>query len=128
MIGLAPGMSSCRAWTPMAQQPLESKCITVRHTLRMSGPLPSAPGLTAWYARQEKDKEAKYSQVVARLGWNFVPLVLDCYGGMGPQGRSLLATFVKARKGKRMRGRNGRRRPPCGRGCPSRWPGNWPAN
>ena len=70
--------------------------VTVRDTLRNSSPLRNATGLQDWQIRQEADKEAKYGASTQRKGWTFIPLVLDCYGGVGPQGRTLLNTLTRA--------------------------------
>jgi hypothetical protein len=49
-----------------------------------------------WHERQEKEKVTKYKDVCSRLGWSFVPLILDCFGGIGDEGRIFLGTCIRA--------------------------------
>jgi len=69
--------------------------ITVRHTLAPSRPVRSPDDFTAWVERQEQEKKDKYAATCRSLGWSFTPFVLDCYGALGREGRSLMGSLLK---------------------------------
>ena len=69
--------------------------ITVRHTLAPSHPLRKAADLPQWVSRQEEDKRSRYAATCRSLGWTFTPLVMDCFGAVGPDGRTLMGTLLR---------------------------------
>jgi hypothetical protein len=69
--------------------------ITVRHTLAPSHPLRASGGLAAWVEKQEQEKRDKYAATCRSLGWSFAPFVVDCYGALGREGRSLMSSLMK---------------------------------
>ena len=73
--------------------------ITVRHTLTPSHPLTRATEVQNWQVRQEQEKHNKYDVACRRHGWRMLPLVVDCYGGVGQEGRTLLSQLIKATAG-----------------------------
>jgi hypothetical protein len=75
--------------------------VTIRHTQTPSNPLSRAAQLPIWQEKQEADKHRKYDATCSRRGWRLTPFVLDCFGGMGQQGRSLMSTLLKALLGQR---------------------------
>ena len=42
-----------------------------------------------------RDKIDKYESASRRLGWSFVPLVMDFYGGIGPQEQTFMNTLTR---------------------------------
>ena len=75
--------------------------LTIRHTLAPSHPTPRTFDLSAWQRRQEESKVSLYGAQCDRLGWQFMPCILDCYGGIGDDGRTFLAACVRLLLGQR---------------------------
>jgi len=69
--------------------------ITVRHTLAPSHPLRKSDEWPLWVSRQEEDKRTRYVATCRSLGWTFTPLVMDCFGAVGPEGRTLMGTLLR---------------------------------
>jgi len=69
--------------------------ITVRHPLPPSRPTPSSFDVDRWRSQQEGEKVRKYQAQCQRLGWTLVPFVVDCYGGLGSEARTLVAGCLK---------------------------------
>jgi hypothetical protein len=69
--------------------------ITIRHTMAPSHPLRKASDWSTWVGRQEDDKRSRYASSCRSLGWTFTPFVLDCFGGVGPEGRNLMSTLLR---------------------------------
>lgn len=69
--------------------------ITIRHSLRPSGPVSSPDHLPGWMAAQEAQKHRKYDPVSRRLGWQFIPFVVDCWGGLGAEARNFVGEVLK---------------------------------
>ena len=93
--------------------------VTIRHTLKSSAPLSHAERVPEWQEAQERDKTDKHGPTARRHGWSFVPLLLDCYGSIGPQGLTFLNT---------LHGNDAKQRMGYGKKSPSRWRGNSPGN
>ena len=55
--------------------------------------------IDGWHERQERAKVDKYKSICGRLGWKFIPFVMDVFGGFAPQSLTLVNTFVKAQAG-----------------------------
>ncbi len=64
--------------------------VTVRQALGPGNLLNTALAHSGWHARQEMDKETKHLAACQRLGWTFLPFVMDCYGGIAAQARNLM--------------------------------------
>lgn len=75
--------------------------VTIRHTLAPSRPVQKGAAIEGWHQEQERQKKQRYSATCARRRWTFIPLTMDCYGGMGPEGRHLMATCMKYLQGQR---------------------------
>lgn len=69
--------------------------VTIRHTLAPSHPLRNAGDLEGWQVRQEGDKRRKYDRECARLGWTFIPFVMDCYGAPGAEARGFVTACTR---------------------------------
>ena len=69
--------------------------VTVRNPMVGGIPL----DLTEWHERQEDEKCRKYSAACRRRGWEFVPFVMDVYGGSGPAARTVMSKIVELGKG-----------------------------
>jgi hypothetical protein len=69
--------------------------VSVRHPLQPSNPIHTAAAREKWHENQEKDKEKKYTTTCQRLGWTFIPFIMDCYGGMGDRAQAFLTQCLK---------------------------------
>ena len=49
-----------------------------------------------WHSKQESQKMGKYDQACRRRGWDFVPFVMDVWGGFGDEAYKLMGTLNKA--------------------------------
>ena len=72
--------------------------VTVRDPLAPSHPLrPEA--ILSWHQSQEKEKRVKYDAACRRRGWQFIPFVVDVYGGFGDEAMRLVSLLVKSTVG-----------------------------
>ena len=58
-------------------------------------------GVAMWRERQEAEKVTRYASACRRLGWTFVPFVVDVWGGMGEKARAFMGILLKAILGQR---------------------------
>jgi hypothetical protein len=75
--------------------------ITIRHTLAPSRPVRKAADVEPWLEAQEREKTTKYLPQCRRLGWAMIPFVVDCFGGLGREARSLMGTCLRMILGQR---------------------------
>jgi hypothetical protein len=68
--------------------------VTVRDPLATSHPC-AWEAVEDWHARQEDQKNRKYVVTCHRLGWSFVPFVVDTFGGMGKEACDLVQNLLK---------------------------------
>ena len=69
--------------------------VTVRHPLAPSAPVGDLEGLERWRGRQEGEKRAKYGAQCGRLGWRFIPFVVDTFGGISQEGLDCVGRLLK---------------------------------
>ena len=55
--------------------------------------------IDGWHQRQERTKIDKYALPCKRLGWKFIPFVMDVFGGFAEQSAAVMNTFIKAQAG-----------------------------
>ena len=75
--------------------------VTVRDPRAPSHPLQSADGVGKWRQKQEEEKENLYAPACRRLGWTFVPFVVDVWGGLGEKAKAFMGALLKAILGQR---------------------------
>ena len=68
--------------------------LTVRDPLAPSHPVRQVSGLEPWRLRQEEGKGRKYLAQCQRWHWQFVPFVMDVFGGFGGQARRVVSHLV----------------------------------
>ena len=68
--------------------------ITIRNPLAQSRPV-NPTNMETWHERQENEKTVKYRVACQRLGWKFIPFVVDTYGGLGNQAAYVVQSIVK---------------------------------
>ena len=73
--------------------------ITIRDPLAPSNPLGGVGALEKWRETQEREKHRKYDSGCRSLGYGFIALVMDIFGGMAPEGRAFFTTLVKSLTG-----------------------------
>ena len=69
--------------------------VSVRHTLRPSGPVKSPGAVGAWFLTQEAQKHSKYDAQASRCGWQFTAFIMDCYGALGLEARNFMSGCLK---------------------------------
>ena len=74
--------------------------VTIRDPLAPSHPA-TKDNVKTWHYTQEQDKHRKYAPMCNRLGWHLVPFVLDVYGGLGEDARSMVGTLLKSLLGQK---------------------------
>ena len=74
---------------------------TVRDPRIPSQPLQQAEAVPKWRERQEADKVSRHGNACKRLGWTFVPFVVDVWGGLGEKAKAFMGVLVKAIVGQR---------------------------
>ena len=67
---------------------------TVRHSVAPSRGLMDPATLPHWRRQQEEDKTEKYLERCREVGWDFVPFLVDLWGGLGPGARRFVAQYV----------------------------------
>jgi len=75
--------------------------VTILHPLAPGAPVGARAGVEQWRTRQAEDKRAKYEADCGRLGWKFVPVVMDTFGGLGKGGLECVGYLVKEVVGQR---------------------------
>ena len=68
---------------------------TLRHTLQPSDPLKAAARVHDWRTRQEGEKERLYGETCTRQGWEFLPFVVDLWGGLSPKASKFMNTIAR---------------------------------
>jgi hypothetical protein len=69
--------------------------VSIRHPLQPSNPAITEAARTKWHEHQEADKTKKYEGTCKKLGWSFIPFIMDTYGGMGEQAQSFTTSCLK---------------------------------
>ena len=54
-----------------------------------------------WHEAQEADKRKESEPKCARLGWKFIPFVMDVFGGFGPEAERFVILLLKGLLGQR---------------------------
>ena len=57
--------------------------------------------LVEWHATWEDKKRKAYKDECARLGWSFVPFVLDVYGGAGAHAADVMQRLIRGLRAQR---------------------------
>ena len=70
--------------------------VSVRDTLMPSNPLSHPDKLLPWYSDRGDEKRRKYASQCARVQWKLIPFIMDCYGGLSPEGRPVMDTLIRA--------------------------------
>jgi hypothetical protein len=68
--------------------------VTVRDPLMPSRPA-TVERLPTWHSLQEGEKRTQSQTKCARLGWQFIPFVMDVFGGLGEAATELVSTLLK---------------------------------
>lgn len=74
------------------------------HTYTTSNSLGGAGSYESWLKQKEQEKVDKYGSAQRRRVCRMVPLVLDSFKGVGPEGRRLLQLLIKGQIGQFPRG------------------------